>query len=238
MEGGRGQLNDSLRRLLPSLITFTGLVCAFSAVVLAMHEALTAAGVCILIGYVLDALDGGMARRLGVTSAFGLQLDSLVDVVTFGVAPSALVYQYLRQLAVAPVTVWVVCVGYMVGGVFRLARFNLLPTKESHSDSMGLTISTSGATLALSVLSDRAYDHRLIPAFVFLALVVALTLLMVSRIRYPAMGSVFRRRWLSVTALVVASVLAIWLSPQLVWLGLTGGYVSFGLVRAAYGLIG
>jgi CDP-diacylglycerol--serine O-phosphatidyltransferase len=238
MEGGRGQLNDSLRRLLPSLITFTGLVCAFSAVVLAMHEALTAAGVCILIGYVLDALDGEMARRLGVTSAFGLQLDSLVDVVTFGVAPSALVYQYLRQLAVAPVTVWVVCAGYMVGGVFRLARFNLLPTKESHSDSMGLTISTSGATLALSVLSDRAYDHRLIPAVVFLALVVALTLLMVSRIRYPAMGSVFRRRWLSVTALVVASVLAIWLSPQLVWLGLTGGYVSFGLVRAAYGLIG
>lgn len=235
---GRSQLNNSLRRLLPSLITFTGLVCAFSAVVLAMHEALTAAGVCILVGYVLDALDGGVARRLGVTSAFGLQLDSLVDVVTFGVAPSALVYQHLRQLAVAPVIIWGVCAGYMIGGVFRLARFNLLPTKESHSDSMGLTISTSGATLALSVLSDRAYDHRLIPAVVFLAMVVALTLLMVSRVRYPAMDSVFRRRWLSVTALVVAGVLAIWLSPQLVWLGLTGGYVSFGLVRAAYGLIG
>jgi CDP-diacylglycerol--serine O-phosphatidyltransferase len=235
---GRSQLNNSLRRLLPSLITYTGLVCAFSAVVLAMHEALTAAGVCILVGYVLDALDGGMARRLGVTSAFGLQLDSLVDVVTFGVAPSVLVYQHLRQLTLSPVVTWGACAGYMIGGVFRLARFNLLPTKESHSDSMGLTISTSGATLALSVLSDRAYDHRLIPAVVFLALVVALTLLMVSRIRYPAMASVFRRRWLSVVALVVASVLAIWLSPQLVWLGLTGGYVSFGLVRAAYGLIG
>jgi CDP-diacylglycerol--serine O-phosphatidyltransferase len=238
MEGRRSQLNNSLRRLLPSLITYTGLVCAFSAVVLAVHDELTTAGVCILIGYVLDALDGGVARRLGVASAFGLQLDSLVDVVTFGVAPSVLVYQYLRQLAVAPVIIWVVCAGYMIGGVFRLARFNLLPTKESHSDSMGLTISTSGATLALSVLSDRAYDHRLIPAVVFLALVVALTLLMVSRIRYPALASVFRRRWLSIAALVVAAVLAIWLSPQLVWLGLTGGYVSFGLVRAAYGLIG
>jgi CDP-diacylglycerol--serine O-phosphatidyltransferase len=231
-------LSDTLRRLLPSLITFTGLVCAFSAVVLAMHDEMTAAGVCILVGYVLDALDGGMARRLGVTSAFGLQLDSLVDVVTFGVAPSALIYQYLRQLAVAPVITWLVCAGYMIGGVFRLARFNLLPTKGSHSDIMGLTISTSGATLALSVLSNRAYDHRLIPAVAFLVLVVALTLLMVSRIRYPAMASVFRRRWLSIAALVVASVLAIWLSPQLVWLGLTGGYVSFGLVRAAYSLIG
>ena len=230
-------MNNSLRRLLPSLITFTGLVCAFSAVVLAMHEELAAAGVCILVGYVLDGLDGGVARGLGVASAFGLQLDSLVDVVTFGVAPSALVYQYLRQLTLPPVVTWVVCAGYMIGGVFRLARFNLLPTKKSHSDSMGLTISTSGATLALSVLSNRAYDHRLIPAVGFLALVVALTLLMVSRIRYPALGSIFRRRWLSVAGLGAAAVLAIWLSPQLVWFGLTSGYVSFGLVRAVYNLI-
>ncbi len=230
-------MNDSWRRLLPNFITFTGLVCAFSAVVLALHEELTLAGTCILVGNLLDGLDGGVARRLGVTSAFGLQLDSLVDVVTFGVAPSVLVYQYLWRLALSPMVVWVVCAGYMVGGVFRLARFNLLPPKKSHSDSVGLTISVSGAILALSVLSNRTYHHRLIPAGVFLVLMVALTLLMVSRIRYPALDSVFQRRWLNLAGLVVAAVLAIWLSPQLVWLGLTGGYASFGLVRAAYNLI-
>jgi CDP-diacylglycerol--serine O-phosphatidyltransferase len=232
-----GSLRNSWTKLLPNLITFTGLVCAFSAVVLAMHEELTAAGICILAGYVLDALDGGLARRLGAASAFGLQLDSLVDVVTFGVAPCVLVYQYLRPLALSPVATWVVCAGYMIGGVFRLARFNLLPPKESHSDSVGLTISTSGAMLALSVLSNRTYGHRLIPAVVFPALVVALTLLMVSRIRYPALASIFRRRWLSVAGLGAAATMAIWLSPQLVWFGLTSGYVSFGLVRAAYSLI-
>jgi CDP-diacylglycerol--serine O-phosphatidyltransferase len=230
-------MNDSLRKLLPNCITFTGLVCAFSALLLAMHEALAASGVCILVGYVLDALDGGLARRLGVASAFGLQLDSLVDVVTFGVAPTALVYQHLRQLTLSPPVMWIVCVAYMIGGVFRLARFNLLPPKKSHSDSVGLTISTSGATLALSVLSNRTYEYRLIPAVVFPALVVALTLLMVSRIRYPALASVFRRRWLSVAGLGAAAILAVFLSPQLVWLGVTGGYVSFGLVRAAYHLI-
>jgi phosphatidylserine synthase len=64
-----------------------------------------------------------------------------------------------------------------------------------------------------------------------------LTLLMVSRIRYPALASIFRRRWLSVTGLGAAATLAIWLSPQLVWFGLTSGYVSFGLVRAVYNLI-
>jgi phosphatidylserine synthase len=87
------------------------------------------------------------------------------------------------------------------------------------------------------VLSDRTYDHRLIPAAVFPALVVVLTLLMVSRIRYPALASVLRRRWLSVGGLGAAATLAIWLSPQVVWFGLTSGYVSFGLVRAAYGLV-
>ena len=234
-------MNDPLplswRKLLPNLITFTGLVCAFSAVLLAMHEELTAAGTCILVGYVLDALDGGLARRLGAESAFGLQLDSLVDVVTFGVAPCVLICQHLRSLAVSPVVTWVVCVGYMIGGVFRLARFNLLPPKDSHSDSVGLTISTSGAMLALSVLSNRTYDHRLIPAVAFPALVVVLTLLMVSHIRYPALASVFRLRWLSVAGLVAAAMLAIRLSPPLVWLGLTSGYVSFGLVRAVYDLI-
>jgi len=230
-------MNDSLRRLLPNLITFTSLVCAFSAVVLAMHEELTVAGACILAGCLLDTLDGAVARRLGVASAFGLQLDSLVDIVTFGVAPSVLVYQHLRQLALSPVVMWAVCVGYMIGGVFRLARFNLLPPKKSHSDSMGLPITTSGVILALSVLSNRTYNHRLIPASVFPVLMVALTLLMVSRIHYPALASILRRRWLSLAGLGGAAVLSIWFSPQLVWLGLTGSYVSFGLVRAAYDLI-
>ena len=230
-------MKDRVRKLLPNLITFTGLVCAFSAVVLAMHEELAAAGVCILAGNLLDSLDGGLARKLGVASAFGLQLDSLVDVVTFGVAPSVLVYQYLRPLAYPPVFVWIVCVGYMIGGVFRLARFNLLPAKGSHSDSVGLTISISGAMLALGVLANHAYEHRLIPIVVFPVLVVALTLLMVSRIRYPALASVFQRRWVSLAGLGAAALLAIWLSPQLVVFGLTSGYVSFGLVRAAYHLI-
>ncbi|TEU15437.1 MAG: CDP-diacylglycerol--serine O-phosphatidyltransferase, partial [Anaerolineales bacterium] len=144
MEGG-GQMSHSLRKLLPTLVTFTSLVCAFAAMVMQVHDELTAAGICILVGYVLDALDGEMARRLGVASAFGLQLDSLVDVATFGVAPSVLVYQHMRQLAVLPVVTWVVCAGYLIGGVFRLARFNLLPAKRSRSASVGLPISTSGA---------------------------------------------------------------------------------------------
>jgi CDP-diacylglycerol--serine O-phosphatidyltransferase len=227
----------SLRGLLPPLVTFTSLVSGFSAVVLVGYEELAPASICILLSNLLDGLDGGLARRLGVASAFGLQLDSLVDVVAFGMAPSMLVYQHLRRLAHSPMVMWVVCAAYMIGGVFRLARFNLLPPKQSHSDTVGLTISVSGGILALSVLSDQSYDHQLIPAGVFPVLMVILTLLMVSRIRYPALASILRRRWLSLPGLGVAAVLSIWFSPQVVWLGLIGCYVSFGVVRAACKLV-
>ena len=228
---------NSFRKLLPNLVSFTSLVCGFSAVVLTTHHELTIAGALILVGYMLDALDGALARRLGVAGDFGLQLDSLVDAVTFGVAPSMMVYQHLRQLAFSPTVLWIACTVYVIGGVFRLTRFNLLPSKKSTGDTLGLTISTSGATLALGVLSNRAYDHRLIPASIFLVLMVALTLLMISRVRFPEFGSILRQRWFSLATLGVAAVLAIWISPQLVWLGMHGGYISFGLARAVYNLV-
>ncbi len=222
----------TLRKMLPNLVTFSGLICAFSAVLLVTHDQFTIASICILAGYLLDAVDGAVARKLGVASDFGLQLDSLVDIVTFGVAPALLIYRYLLFLEGHQVVMWIVCVGYVIGGVFRLARFNLLPAKGSHSDNVGLTISTSGAVLALSVLSNQHYDHHLFPVYVFPLLVVGLSLLMVSRVRYPSLGKILRRRWLSLTGLGVALLLAVFLSPQVVWLGVTGVYISFGLTRA------
>ena len=219
--------------MLPNLVTFSGLACAFSAVMLVTHDKFTVASICILVGYLLDAVDGAVARKLGVASDFGLQLDSLVDIVTFGVAPALLIYRYLFFLeGHSQVIMWIVCIIYVIGGVFRLARFNLLPTKKSHSDNMGLTISTAGAVLALSVLSNQTYDHRLFPVYAFPVLVVVLFLLMISRVRYPSLSTIFRRRWLSLTGLGIAIVLAVLLSPQVVWLGVTGVYISFGLTRA------
>lgn len=230
-------MNDSVRKALPALITFVALMVAFLAVVLMLHGDLTAGGACILVCYLLDALDGEVARRLGVASDFGLQLDSLVDAVAFGVAPGLLVYQHLLGTAFSPAVTYCVCAAYLVGGVFRLARFNLLPRKRSYGDSVGLTISTSGATVALGVLADLSYAGRLIPVGVFPALMLTLTFLMVSRIRYPALAAILRRRWLSLGGLGIAALLAIWLSPPLVGSGILSGYVSFGIVRAAHDLV-
>lgn len=230
-------MKHALRRRLPSLITFIGLASAVSAILLAAHRQLGAASICILAGNVLDSLDGALARRLGVASSFGRELDSLTDAVTFGVAPSLLVYQYTQRMALSPWVLWILCTGYVMSGVYRLARFNLLPATPSKGDSVGLTISMSGAILALSVLTNLAYNDRLLPDAFFPALVAVLALLMVSRIRYPVLSPILRSRWLRFGGLSVGAVLAVWLSPQLAGLALAGGYVSFGVFRSAYRLV-
>ena len=224
--------------MIPNLITFTSLVFAFTAIGAALRQELTLAGVCIFIGYVLDALDGEAARRLGVTSDFGVQLDSLTDMVIFGVGPSVLLYQYLAQRGTNPAILWGTCTAFVVGGAFRLARFNLLPQKKSNTENVGLTISTAGTTLALAVIANRAHDDSLLPDSVIIIIAVALMLLMVSRIRYPSMVSVFGRPWLNLLGIGGGAVLAYWLSPQLVVFGMTSSYVTFGLFRAARNLVG
>ncbi|MBN1954033.1 MAG: CDP-alcohol phosphatidyltransferase family protein [Anaerolineae bacterium] len=223
-----------MKKTLPSLLTFLSLVSSFSAIILAIREAFVFAGLLILAGNILDTLDGEVARRLGVTSAFGLQLDSLVDAVTFGVAPGVLTYQYLHYVGFNAVLSWATCVLYLVAGVFRLARFNLLPPKDSFRDSLGLTISTSGAVVVFAVLANYTNDDLLLPAVVYPLLMIALALLMCSRIRFPSIAAILQWRRTCLTVLSVVAILSILLSPPLVILGLVAFYILFGLARAAY----
>nr|HID14058.1 hypothetical protein [Anaerolineae bacterium] len=230
-------MSISIRKIIPHLITFTSLSCAFSAILLAIDHHLTLAGLLILVGYIADAVDGALARRMGIAGDFGKHLDSIVDVVNFGVAPAVLMSQHLREPPLSPMLVWLGGLLFLLGGAFRLARFNLLPHKKSHSESIGLTISTAGAILTLSVMSDQVYEHHLLPEAAFPIIAVVLSLLMISRIRFPPLAALFSNRLLAVGGLSAGALLAIWLTPQFVGLCMTGGYVSFGLIRALYWLI-
>ena len=100
------------------------------------------------------------------------------------------------------------------------------------SETYGLTISTSGAFVTLSVLADRSHAGPHAPPWAFLIVFVIAAGLMVSHIRFPELRMVLRNWRVSVIALTVASVVAVWLHPQVVWWGVTTGYISFGLLRA------
>jgi CDP-diacylglycerol--serine O-phosphatidyltransferase len=228
-------MKDRLRCAAPSMVTYAALACGFTAVVLTAEGCLGLAGLFILVAYITDALDGFVARKLDAASSFGLQLDSLADVVDFGLAPVFLSYKYFQTTTAVPR--WLVATlgfPHIMGGAFRLARYNLLAAeKEGKGDqTLGLTISTSGALLTLVVLTSRAPPY--VGGFLILPTMVALPLLMVSRIRFPELHVLFKRwRW-NLTALALGSAVSFIVTPQAVALGLLMAYVAFGVLRAAY----
>ncbi len=224
----------SYRYLIPNCITFLSLTCGMSAILCAATGRLLWAGALIMASYILDNFDGSLARRLNAGSAFGLQLDSLVDMVSLGTAPALLVFMHLRAGGLDSPWVWPIVVMLPLAGAFRLARFNLLPMKKGAQDSLGLTISTGGATITLSVMADLVSQGRFIAPVTFLPLMVGVCLLMVSTIRFPPLPWVFSSRASSLAVLVLGTWLALNYSVVHSWFWLTGGYVTASLARAGY----
>lgn len=226
-----------VRYAIPSAITFTSLGCGVAAVLLAIEGNLMAAGVLILISYVLDLFDGEAARRLDAGTEFGLQLDSLADLISLGTAPAMLAFIHLRaggNVNMAPV--WPLIVFYVLAGAFRLARFNLLPTKEGQTDSVGLTISTAGATLTLAILTDVANGQEVLHDLYFLPLLFGLALLMVSRISHPSITWVFSFRWANVVYMISLAAGLLWLRLSFfhVWFLFNSSYLGVALARAGF----
>lgn len=228
--------NFQYRYLVPNGITFTSLTCGVVAILAAGTGNFILAGLLILASYVLDLFDGAAARSLNADSEFGLQLDSLVDMVSLGAAPAALIFHYLRFEGMPPVWVWVSAVIFVIAGAFRLARFNLLPVKESgDSDSVGLTISTGGATLALTVLTDVWVKVDYLPNWTMVALVWVTAILMVSKVKYPSFKGVFvgsRSRKKYVFLASVIGFLVVKFPFIYAWFVFNSGYLGFGLTRA------
>jgi CDP-diacylglycerol--serine O-phosphatidyltransferase len=162
-------------RILPSLFTVGNLIFGIMSILYVLSEEYALSSIMIIISMILDVLDGRIARRFDVSSDFGKELDSLADVVSFGVAPAILLYtQVLSEysgLGLAAI-LW-----FAVAGALRLARFNVKTTKGYYQ---GLPITVAGSIIA--VLSFMA---NLIPSPVFLICAAILGYLMISTIRIP-----------------------------------------------------
>ena len=177
------------RQYFPNYITFTSLGFGLVSIVLSIRELIFLAGLLIIGSSILDSMDGFFARKLNLESGFGLELDSLTDIVCFGVAPIVLISQHLHLqdrfsywlLPLLLLLIW--------SGAFRLARFNLqLPKESSTGSSLGLTISLSGLILVLMVLSDLTQTGDDYPLALIMGQILVLCFLMVSRIKFPALS--------------------------------------------------
>jgi CDP-diacylglycerol--serine O-phosphatidyltransferase len=238
---------------LPHAFTLGSLFCGFYAIAQSFHatglDGLLRAALAILFGAFFDAFDGRIARITRTQSALGLHLDSLADVVTFGVAPAALVYNWgLDRLGVAGLCiafVWVAC------GALRLARFNALSQDEHEPASasvspvgqrrpgkyiVGLPIPAAASVIvSLVVLAQRTGTaHQWAGRWGLAAVVLALSYLMVSRIRFRSFKAVAWRSRRTAVTLVLILTLSV-----AVWIGLRGAYVFVFLLLAyiAIGLV-
>jgi CDP-diacylglycerol--serine O-phosphatidyltransferase len=164
-----------IRRLVPNSLTAFNLLLGVVSIILTIEGQVYNAALMIIAAGLMDGLDGRVARMLKVSSEFGKELDSLADLVSFGVAPALLAYVVsLHHLEL---------LGYIIAGVFavcgaiRLARFNLMTVKGYF---LGLPIPAAGCMISTFVVSGMKPHPWLFPI-----MVAGLAYLMVSRIKYP-----------------------------------------------------
>jgi CDP-diacylglycerol--serine O-phosphatidyltransferase len=229
--------------ILPNLVTLSSIFCGFNAMRVVATDNPTPsdfyrAAIFLMWAMLVDLLDGRIARMTRTQSAFGLQLDSLADVVSFGAAPSLLIYKWM---------LWRLPGGEFIAFLFtacgaaRLARFNVMssapsgiPLKPSNH-TMGLPIPPASGILISLLLADYAVDGALSVeknAVAAAVVTVVVSLLMVSTVRFRAFKEL-RFNW-ATGALVsfgIGSSIVVWqfTKPQFVLLWLLSVYVAIGL---------
>ena len=171
------------RYLLPNLFTTGNLFCGFYSIIAAVNHDFRTAAIAILFACLFDILDGKVARLTGSDSRFGVEYDSLADLVAFGVAPALLVYLWalkpFGRLGWAAAFLFVAC------GALRLARFNVQADLASKKHFVGLPIPGAAAMVATTVLFFyRMGGSGPTKHFLLLAMTYTLGFLMVSSIPY------------------------------------------------------
>lgn len=178
----------NLRDALPALVSFGNMGCGFAAIICVFGQRFEYAGWLIILATVLDAFDGKVARIAKSTSKFGSQLDSLADLVAFGVAPAIMVGRVCTEIS--PIIIWGVSFFFAVCATIRLARFSCESEGGGTQDLAafaGLPSTSAGGTIAsLLILNTYLYAHVKTDAvLIFLpAITFILAILMVSRVRY------------------------------------------------------
>lgn len=168
---------------IPNVFTFINLSCGILSILSVMNEKYTLASVFILLAGLVDRYDGRVARFLNVSSDLGKELDSLADLVSFGVAPSILIYTLfqLNEPGVLGIIGFIILLAFPICGAFRLARYN---TAQFDGVFTGIPITIVGCFMALFSLLFILFNVKLtqIITYVTIILMIAGSYLMVSKI--------------------------------------------------------
>jgi len=174
--------------LIPGLLSTANIFFGYLSIAASIQGQFGKAALCIGIAFLMDGLDGRLARLTNSETALGVQLDSLADVVSFAVAPAVLCYTW-ALVAIRPYG-FPVSFLFVICGIIRLARFNILSSQPSKKYFVGLPIPAAAVTPAAIVFYAPGASVTAFFAFLLLLLIVALSFLMVSKIRYKSFKDV------------------------------------------------
>ena len=222
--------------LLPNLFTTAALFCGFYAIISAMNNHFITAAIAIFIAMLLDGLDGRVARLTNTQSDFGAQYDSLADLISFGLAPSLVIYQW--SLVSMGKAGWLVAFIYAATAALRLARFNTQVGTADKNYFQGLPSPAAAAIVAGAVWVGQEFQFREISPYVvftdIVALIITVTagLLMVSNFRYNSFKGIDFKGKIPFFLLLVIMLVIVFISyePAVILFLIFVGYAISGPV--------
>ena len=238
-EGVRRRTMRQVVVVMPSAFSLGNLFFGFGAIFSSFNGRPCCAGWFIVFAGILDMLDGRVARLSGTGTRFGAELDSLVDVISFGVAPALLIY--FLDFSSAGRFAWILCYIYVTAVALRLARFNVLSAgKPSTGWFTGLPSPSAGMTLAVYYPFSETEWYRASLAYLDLqhqglvVLMLLLAVLMVSNVKYPKFSPIRIRSAKGLFGLAVHLTILLGgiFAPEYFLFPLGLVYVTFGIARA------
>ncbi|HON56552.1 MAG TPA: CDP-diacylglycerol--serine O-phosphatidyltransferase, partial [bacterium] len=229
--------------ILPSFFTLLNMIMGYYAIIAALDSKWIVSAVVITIAVLMDGLDGRIARFTNTTTEFGLNFDSIVDVISFGVAPAVVAYLYcLRNLTDFKHLGWLLSFIFVAAGAIRLARFNVYArTDMPNTYFIGLPIPGAAGLLSTiiwiyerfltNIIIAQNYKNR-----IFVITVLILSVLMISKVRYYSFKKVkilYKKPiFLIITIFIVLYLLFVYPSILLFSIGFL--YVISGPIRTIF----
>ncbi len=230
----RNEKRENLRKgvyVLPNLITAAGIFAGFYSIIATTDGNYETAAWFILLAAIFDGLDGKVARLTGTSSKFGVELDSLADVVSFGVAPGVLLYVWaLRPFGKLG---WLAAFLYVICGALRLARFNVQVSTVESKRFIGLPIPAAACIVATCVLLFYELGGAgTIKMVSMVILVFSLAFLMVSNIKYVSLKDpdLFKRQPFMALVVAILTLVVIVAKPQIMLFLIGMAYLFSGPV--------
>jgi CDP-diacylglycerol--serine O-phosphatidyltransferase len=225
-----------LAYLIPNFFTASSIFSGFFSITFSIEGEFSFAAWMILLALIFDGLDGRVARLTNTSSKFGMEFDSLADIIAFGAAPGVLIYAYIGhdygRLGI------VISALYVMFGAIRLARFNVMSATEEPSVFIGIPIPTAAVFLSILILLFEKYQFSSGFAVAMMIVMMGVSLLMVSNIRYPSFKKVdgLKVHYMRALVAIVLSASLLILYPIEGLALLFSLYLLYGPIRAFYNI--